>query len=839
MPHRISRTVACLALLFAGTANVKASDAPPPYNVDRYLERTNLGAVSRSPDGKRVAYEHLRPYAEATYPEQVDTPFMANRLRSRLFVGCALPDLRCSLAPVEVSVPGAASTWAGAWAPDSSAVLVYSFDAKTWGVHVGVWDVARRTYRRLPGTVDFTPAGAAIAADWIGPTAVAYAALDDEGLPREFRNSELASKPWIINDSTGEELQGESLGTTLRIYRLDSGLQTSIAAHDIERVVAGPDGRHIAILYYGTVAPPNPNRLETGSSQSSYQLARRVMLAVYDQHTDRIAATSAPDSDVFPASLAWEPRGNALAYIGKERAGTWEENAGVWTLGVDGRGARLATQSLELYSWYSPGAELELAAGTARARLGWHAGKVLAQATLKNAKSTGARSNAFEAFWLLGEHEPPQAIEALLSTPAQQVCTHGENLLIVRGGRAHLRRPDGSLSLVPLTSGISVSAILSSFTTHSAGYPLSCAEGADGAVLAAVTLRGESKVGTLSVSNGAFWSLDEQSRNKSFAVLNQLAVLDLERTAGYSQLTSRSADDRRVLVTAGLGQVALGEVVSVPFETRSRLAGQRHQAWLVLPPEYRPGQRLPLVALVYSGTVLSPSAPTAWVAGVDSHLYWNAHLFASEGYAVLVPSLPLGTNLEVDIGALLEEAATEAIDRVVELGYADASRIALVGHSGGGYTSLLLASRMENVRAVISHAGVPDLIDFYSSFGSLASRESSYGHTTRVWWAWAERGTGRMGSSPWDDPQSYIDRSPVFQVKNIGAPVLLISGIQDSGMQRDFTMFNALYRLNKPARMLRFRRGGHFMIHPEDIEEVFRQSFAWLGRFLKDTPGTR
>src|SRR3546814_3285814 len=82
-------------------------------------------------------------------------------------------------------------------------------------------------------------------------------------------------------------------------------------------------------------------------------------------------------------------------------------------------------------------------------------------------------------------------------------------------------------------------------------------------------------------------------------------------------------------------------------------------------------------------------------------------------------------------------------------GYIDIERLAISGQSYGGYSTASIVSQTNLFRAGIPVNGTYDLAGFY---GGLDEQGNSH------WIRWAEKGQGRMGDSPWANPQRYIDR---------------------------------------------------------------------------------
>ncbi len=108
-----------------------------------------------------------------------------------------------------------------------------------------------------------------------------------------------------------------------------------------------------------------------------------------------------------------------------------------------------------------------------------------------------------------------------------------------------------------------------------------------------------------------------------------------------------------------------------------------------------------------------------------------------------------------DVAAGIRQAEKE--------GWADTSRVALMGGSAGGMTVLLVAAQHPDlVHAVVAIFPVCDLVDLAASTHRLES-----GYTVRL-----------IGPLP-AAAETYRDRSPLSRASEIRAPVLLLHGDQD------------------------------------------------------------
>jgi dipeptidyl aminopeptidase/acylaminoacyl peptidase len=259
-----------------------------------------------------------------------------------------------------------------------------------------------------------------------------------------------------------------------------------------------------------------------------------------------------------------------------------------------------------------------------------------------------------------------------------------------------------------------------------------------------------------------------------------------------------------------LAGIELGAIERIDY---AGAGGDSVQAWLVLPPGIRPGQRLPLLLLAHGGPF------TSWT---DAWSYrWNAHVFAARGWLVAMPNFHgsmgrgqafadsiLGNHGErpaADVLALLDVLAARPD--------VDASRAVLAGGSYGGYLTALVTGMSPRFRAAIVHAGVFDISGQFASDATW-DRPSSY------------------GNAPWTDPVELDRWSPSRFVPQMRTPTLVLHGEKDFRVpvSQGINLYGALTGKGVPARIVVFPEENHWIMRPQASLLWHQEFFAWLDR---------
>ena len=307
-----------------------------------------------------------------------------------------------------------------------------------------------------------------------------------------------------------------------------------------------------------------------------------------------------------------------------------------------------------------------------------------------------------------------------------------------------------------------------------------------------------------------------------------LAVLAKTDGRGVERLLLRSrTEGDRALTTLNsrLAEVDPAEVHPIHHLGPD---GQALTSWLYLPPNRRPDERIPLVVVPYPGDILD-EAPTHYRPGMLT-LYTSAQVLAGRGYAVLVPSLPYAVGRE-PIDGLAAQVLT-AVDAAIAQAPVDPKRVAVWGHSYGGYAALAIATQSPRFRAVIASAAPSNLVSFYGKLSPYSYAVPEAGMQIHSTAGWSETGQGRMGAPPWKGLDRYRRNSPIAFVDQITAPVMLIHGDMDQDVGQAQAMFASLYRQNKGAVLLIYRGESHVILGPANVRDQYARVLAFLAEHL-------
>jgi dipeptidyl aminopeptidase/acylaminoacyl peptidase len=266
-----------------------------------------------------------------------------------------------------------------------------------------------------------------------------------------------------------------------------------------------------------------------------------------------------------------------------------------------------------------------------------------------------------------------------------------------------------------------------------------------------------------------------------------------------------------------LSEIAFGEVREMIFEGAD---AKPVQMYVVLPPGFDPSKKWPLVQVIHGG----PHATSA-----DSfHFRWNLHLFAASGHVVAAVNFHGSTSWGQEFGACIQGGhgdkpftdVMKATDELIETGFVDASRMAAVGGSYGGYLVCWIAGHTDRFRCLVNHAGVFDLLAEYGS-DVTQGRLQAY------------------GGEPWDRLEP-IDRwNPARFARGFTSPMLVIHGERDYRVPhtQGLAVYNVYKAKGVDARLLFFPDENHWILKPRNSLVWNREVREWLARYLGPAPG--
>ena len=245
------------------------------------------------------------------------------------------------------------------------------------------------------------------------------------------------------------------------------------------------------------------------------------------------------------------------------------------------------------------------------------------------------------------------------------------------------------------------------------------------------------------------------------------------------------------------------------------------EALVVKPRDFQAGRRYPLLVVVHGGPPSVFSDAFAPRRGV-----YPIHAFANAGYVLLLPN-PRGStgygerfrqaNIRELGGGDFRDIMT-GVDRLIEDGVADSSRMGMMGWSYGGQMSYWTLTHTDRFRAISAGAGIANLASHHGT-----GQAKGYGQHDAYW-----------GVTPWEDPQIFIESSALFYIEHAKTPLLIQHGQNDTivPVSQAHEFYAAAKRVGLPVEMVIYPGQPHVIQSPRFLLDGMQRNLAWFNRWL-------
>jgi dipeptidyl aminopeptidase/acylaminoacyl peptidase len=432
--------------------------------------------------------------------------------------------------------------------------------------------------------------------------------------------------------------------------------------------------------------------------------------------------------------------------------------------------------------------------------------------------ATVAHGNGDANWWIArlylinaGSGDMREIYKPKLQLADPRVSPDGKNVAFIEGLMSDEGSTGGDIYLVPIGGGAA-----RNLTPEIKASPYALAWTAPDRLTFAEDVDGNYGFASVSANGGVIktlWTGEELAHPASTAwvssasgevttaIVRQSANTPPEVWAGpignWKQLTHLNADLKP----------AWGEMRNVHWMNGTT----RVQGWLMLPKDYDPSKKYPLVVSVHGG----PSAACAPQWGERGLAPLSAM-----GYFALCPN-PRGSygqgeaftqgNVK-DFGGGDYRDIMAGVDAMVKQYPIDPQRIGIRGHSYGGYMTMWAETQTRRFAAAVAGAGLSDWLSYYG-LNDIDEWMIPF-----------------FGASVYDDPAVYAKSDPMHFVKAVKTPTLILVGDRDGEvpMEQSVEWWHALETLHVPTKLVVYPNEGHMFIKPGDARDYSLRSLEWF-----------
>jgi dipeptidyl aminopeptidase/acylaminoacyl peptidase len=242
--------------------------------------------------------------------------------------------------------------------------------------------------------------------------------------------------------------------------------------------------------------------------------------------------------------------------------------------------------------------------------------------------------------------------------------------------------------------------------------------------------------------------------------------------------------------------------------------GTQIEALVYKPPGFEQGQRYPTILWPHGG----PQSQHDWGFSFTPQLY------AANGYVVVLPNPRGSTGYGQDFclgiwqgwGTVDLQDILAAVDRAVELGFADPDRLGVGGWSYGGILTNYVITTTDRFKAAMSGA-------------SSALYVANYGHDHYQRWYELELGF------PWQTRELWERISPYNRAQHITTPTMWMCGEKDWNVPvlNSEMMYQVMRRLGRETVLVVYPGQAHGIGQLSYTKDMYERWIAWYAKYLK------
>ena len=253
------------------------------------------------------------------------------------------------------------------------------------------------------------------------------------------------------------------------------------------------------------------------------------------------------------------------------------------------------------------------------------------------------------------------------------------------------------------------------------------------------------------------------------------------------------------------------------------LDGKMSEGLLYKPENFDSTKKYPVIFYFYeknSDTRYQYKAPEPVRASI------NIPYFVSNGYIVFDPNIYYKDGQP---GESAYNSVVSAAKYLSKFKWIDSTKMAIQGHSWGGYQVAYLITRTNMFAAAEAGAPVANMTSAYGGirWGPGVNRQFQY-----------ERSQSRIGATLWEKPELYIKNSPLFRADKIKTPLLMLDNDQDDAVPwyQGIEFYTALRRLNKKVWLVNYNGEPHGIVERRNRKDWSIRMAQFFDYYLKGAP---
>jgi len=261
----------------------------------------------------------------------------------------------------------------------------------------------------------------------------------------------------------------------------------------------------------------------------------------------------------------------------------------------------------------------------------------------------------------------------------------------------------------------------------------------------------------------------------------------------------------------------LGEVKEITY--KSSFDGQEIQGWYIIPPDFDPSKKYPLILEIHGGPHLA----------YGPHFSAELQIMAAAGYIVFYDNHRGSLSYGEDFALLLQYKYSSpedfadhmsGVDALIDMGLVDGKNLFIAGGSAGGIATAYAVGLTDRFNAAVAAKPV---INWISKTLTADSMVGQIYH--------------QFPGPPWENLEHYWKRSPLSLVGNVTTPTMLLTGENDrrTPISETEQFYQALQLRGIDSAMVRLPDTSHGIAgRPSRLITKVDHILAWFERYRID-----
>jgi dipeptidyl aminopeptidase/acylaminoacyl peptidase len=243
---------------------------------------------------------------------------------------------------------------------------------------------------------------------------------------------------------------------------------------------------------------------------------------------------------------------------------------------------------------------------------------------------------------------------------------------------------------------------------------------------------------------------------------------------------------------------------------------------LIKPDNFDPQKKYPMIVYLYEK--LSDTVHNFQNPGPGTSV--NLSFYASNDYLIFLPDIVYKVGYP---GQSALNCVLPGVQAIVDKGFVNENAIGIQGHSWGGYQIAYMVTQTNRFKAAAPGALVSNMFSAYNGirWGTGLPRQFQY-----------ERTQSRIGGTPWDSTQKFMENSPLFYVDKVQTPILMLHNDNDDAVPwyQGIEFYLSLRRLGKEVYFFNYNGEYHGLRKRQNQKDYARRMKEFFDHFLKGAP---